>query len=250
MQYELKPAGAIVSGRVDRRSATIKRKMAERRDKKRQEWLELFEPHELVARGFYETPFSLITPYGIEVWLSESNCNYFPAFAVAPPVSINLEKLGGSYHRNSQSWHWRFKCSKNVALWCIFDLLDRCLDLSCWNKVEVIPLAWRWDWEFGRKKAFKQIECINAGCFKLKHPPIPVIQNIEEVALKYDNARNNPRDNGKPLLTNSAKAIMPYLRHYHTPYDYYWQTAKMSRDKAKLLFNSIIREVYPNSNAN
>jgi hypothetical protein len=249
MQYELNSAGAIINRRIDNRSTALKRKMAERRDKKRQEWQELFEPPELVATGFYKTPPSLVTPYGIEIWLSEANCKYFPAFAAAPPISTNLEKLGGIYHSDSKSWHWRFKCSKNVALWSILDLLDRCLDLNCWSQVETIPVVWRWSWDFGLKKALKQIECINAGCFELKHPPIPVIQNIEEVALRYDNERNNPRDNGKPLLKDGSRAVMPYLRHYHTPYDYYWQTSKMSRDRAKVLFNSRIREVYPNYNA-
>ncbi len=58
MRYRL-TTREIVSKRIDCRSAKEKRQMAERREKKRQEWLELFEPHELVAIGFYETPPSL-----------------------------------------------------------------------------------------------------------------------------------------------------------------------------------------------
>lgn len=227
MQYAFTDA-PIISRRIDRRTPKQRRIVAERWQKKFDELSSLYSVAEMQQMGFYNTPEHKL-PYGIEVWhrhctLRDKSSNWewyelkVATVALCLPRMERLqavERFSPMYWEDSRTYYWGFKQTYGkVVLWCIFDLLNRLLDLPHWHNIDRIPLRWIAGNENARAIASKQIELINLGEFALESPKL--------------------RDKDLHLPLHK-------LRHDCTPYDYEWQTGKRSRDEAQRFWNEAIK---------
>ena len=105
----------------------------------------------------------------------------------------------------SQVLYWAFNQKPKVALWCIFDLLNRLILFpTYWKDLTDIPVGWHLGDAKTKALAFTQLEKINLG------------------EWNYD---------GRPSLDVKRDSFNEW-RHQSTPYDYEWQTEKYSRDDA------------------
>lgn len=224
MEYEFSNA-PIISRRIDRRSAKQKQRAAEKAEDRFREFSELFSVEQLLEMGFYNKSIKQL-PYGIEVWnrlchIRDESTNYeweeqlIPTLALCLPRMERLNKvqsMNPMYWEESQTFYWRFKQQGNVVLYCILDLLNRLIDLPHWESVDAIPLRW----SVGNSRALEfakyQISRINDRSFDLRWtiPSIP-----EGVSI------------------NAA-------RHLLTPYDYEWETGKVSRDTSREYWNQVL----------
>lgn len=246
MQYQFvdKP---ICCQRVDRLSSREKRFLRERAEKKRSEMQELFSVEQLIDMGFYES-LDKPKPYGVElttVQTEKMDADWYQMhtiesyrIVVCPPENTSvtsIKKLNPYFWSDSNSYFWKYEIYGNAMMWVSIDLLSRIFDFSCWDKVESIPLLWK----IGNEKAYQKsqllVSRINKGSFKdIPFPAIPVIDNLEEkVAISL--SLRFPKSQIK--VTN--KAIINYLRHHWTPYDYLWETERMSRDEARQCCDAI-----------
>jgi len=150
-----------------------------------------------------------------------------------------LKALAPSRWEGEDAYYWKYKIYNISALWVIFDLLARILDLPCWDDKETIPLYWGMGNEKFLEKAKLFLPEINQRSLNLAMPK-PFAMSLEALESRTKRGmqlRFHSHEIGK--ITN--KAMISYLRHHYTPYDYLWQTAKMSREDAQTACNDLIR---------
>jgi len=241
----------IADRRVDRRTGPEKRRALERAEKKREELQESFSVPELIAMGFYEDK-KKPSPFGVEVTTvrtEQMDKDWRELHTVlAHRITLRLPDGASRYGlkalvpsrlEGEDAYYWKYKIYNISALWVIFDLLTRILDLLCWDDQETIPLYWGGGVEKVLERGKRFLPEINQRSLNLAMPKPSAIslEALERRTKREMQLRFHSHRIGK--ITN--KAMISYLRHHYTPYDYLWQTAKMSREDAKTACNDLIR---------
>ena len=255
MQFLLNE-NSIFNRRIDRRSSSQKRLQAKIAEKRRERLQEEFSVDQLVELGFYDYQKKQ-RPFGVEIMSytsEEMDADWYELRKIQkckirlfPPDGTSvtrIKKFNPHWNQESEGYYWVYQIYGAPMLWVCFDFLSRLIQLSCWDYCESVPLYWR----FGNEKALdllnRQMYLINQGRFNLNIPPPPIISPED---LEYQTRRSIqlriPGDVYKLPATNKAK--ISYLRHHHTPYDYLWQTNKMTVEKAREVCNGLVEIKYP-----
>ena len=155
-----------------------------------------------------------------------------------PNVSSNnydIKQLSPFWNQDKECFYWRYQINGNAMLWVALDILNRIFDFMNWDAQPCIPLYWNIGNEKCLEMVKKIIPTINNRTFNV---PIPKVVFEEDLELATKNSLLKTIPEHQIKITTEAK--IAFLRHQYTPYDYLWETKKMTRDNARKMCNSLI----------
>lgn len=253
MQYQLvdKP---IIPTSSKRRSKTSKKRTQV--EEKREELQESFSVEELIEMGFYDLKQKQ-KPFGVECFsfVSEQmDADFYELLKVTKykirvllPDGANpskIQKFNPSESRYSEEgYYWNYQIYGAARFWVFLDFLSRLIQLPYWDKYEFVPLYWKPEDQPVMELLNQKITLVNQGKFDL---PIPLPQLISPEKMEFQIKKTMQlRISGGQFIEINNKAKISYLRHHHTPYDYLWQTGKISVDEARIFCNELVEQKYP-----
>jgi hypothetical protein len=139
---------------------------------------------------------------------------------------IPFTKTRESWDRQTESWFWTAKLADTkLGLWCVADLLDRFVDLPQWGG-QAVPLFLKGATSKNEEGVKSLIGLINAGCFDFEKWKQAKCFGLPDSKIL---AREHKR---RAAVRGAGCSAWSLVRHSYTPYDYLWQTGKMTAEDA------------------
>jgi hypothetical protein len=192
---------------------------------------------ELIASGV-EIPFSAECPSGVSLYLDANKFRYKISLIIGLPSQSKIGFLDSKNWPKKGTWNkWQYQhhyqirsTSLYIATYCAIDLCDRLLEVF---RIEAIPVILRVGKDAkvdqAKYKAYfgKLLESVNGGQWDF--------DQAIDIAIKKATAHQLASGH------DGESRFADYLRHKWTPYDYCWQTNKLSFVDADANYQPIIK---------